>query len=434
MKYLNTKGIIVLIVILLVVQIASGLFISPLVSQIVISQINKYSDAKISAGRISVWPLTLSASLRDLKIFDPDDPNKQMIGIKKASIRLSPIGLLRKRLAISAIKVSDADINLKSEPDGSFNIQKIAGGEEEEKARPSILERFRGKGDWFSRVFAMVKKRSSKQTAAGKTPEEKAAPKITKEVKELPRGRRVKFVPAGGGYLLEVGSLSVKGANIRVEADGGRTIDVKRGSVLMRGMGIDPKKGARFDKFAVSGKLEKEGKSAGDFSISYAQKGNKTVAKVVADDIDLPAISFVYETSLPVQVNKGILDLNSNTTIVENKLDSKNSLTLKGQDLQPKRGAPSIGAVTTPVICQALNQIDPVRLNFNITGTPENPKFTGFQDSLMKLVKPYMEEGLKKEGESFLKGLTKKEEGASATKEGEGTQKTLDSIKDLFKK
>lgn len=434
MKFFNIKGIIILIVILFAAQIVSGLVISPIASQIVIDQINKHTEAKISAGRVSVWPLTLSASLSDLKIFDPDDPSKKMIGIKKASIRLSLIGLLSKRLVVSSINVSDADINLKGEPDGGFNIQKIAGGTEEDRAGSSIFDRFRGKQDWFGRVFDMVKRRSSKEAADKKAQKEKGAKKIVKDVQELPRGRRVKFTPVRGGYLLEIGFLKVRNANIHVEADRGRTVDVKRSSVLMRGVGVDPKKGARFDRLILAGRLEKEGKAAGDFSITYTQKGNTTLANVSAEKIDLTAISFVYENSLPVDVNKGVLSLDSNTVIVNDQLDSKNSLVLTGQDIQPKGGLQvSVGAATMPVICQALNQVDPVKLNFKITGTTENPKFTGFEDSLMKIIKPYMEESLKKEGEGILKGLIKKETGESG-KEGGGAGKTLDSLKGLFKK
>jgi hypothetical protein len=328
-------------------------------------------------------------------------------------------------------------------------VQKIAPAKEAEKPKTSILDRFKGKKDWFGRIFDAIKNRSKKEKAKKEEAAKAPAKKIEKEVVELPKGKRVKFKTERSGYLLEIGKLSIRDANINVKADKGQTIDVRKASVTLQGMGVDPKMGTRFDKMSVKGRLEKAGKPAGSFSLAYAAKGTKTSFDLSAKNIDLPAVGFVYENSLPVQVNQGILSIDSDTSIVKNQLNSKNSLVLTNQNLAAKGGAqPSVTFATTPLIVEALNSIDPVKLNFTITGTPENPKFEGFEKSLMKLVQPKLGDltkDIQKKGMQMFEGLIKKDTGEAAqgaategakeegkTAAKDQAQQAVESIKSLF--
>ena len=88
MKIINVKGIGILVAILIVVQLIFGLLISPFVGKIVIEQLNKHAGTKISVGKISVWPLTLSCTLKDLKVYDPDNDKERLAHIQKTSLRL----------------------------------------------------------------------------------------------------------------------------------------------------------------------------------------------------------------------------------------------------------------------------------------------------------------------------------------------------------
>ena len=141
MKVINTKGIIILAVVLLVIQLGVGLVLSPLVGKIVIEQLNKYGGTKIDVGSVNVWPLTFSCSLKDLKIFDPDNEKQRIALVRKASVGISPLALLSKRLVVSNLVVTGAEINLKGEPDGSFNIQKLAMGEDSKKRSSTKRQR-----------------------------------------------------------------------------------------------------------------------------------------------------------------------------------------------------------------------------------------------------------------------------------------------------
>ena len=448
MKIINVKGIVILVSILIVVQLAFGLLISPVVGKIIIEQLNKHAGTKISAGKISVWPLTLSCSLRDLKVFDPDNENMRMAYVKKASIRLSPLRLLTKEIVLSSFNVSGAEINLKGEADGSFNIQKLARTEGEKAAQKgSILDRFKPKKDWFTRVYDMVKKNSSKEAVEKKKEDEKDAKKVTRDVVELPKGRRVFFKTLSDDYIFQIRNFSVSNAKVNLETQEGDDLSVEDASIQIKNLGVDPIKGARFDKLSLQGRLDKKGEAAGKFDLDYAQsfRGDtqKTTCSLSAREVNLPATAFIYQDSLPVDFTKGTITISSKTSIVNGSLDSANSLTLKNQNIVPGKGQRvALGIIPLPTLCDAMNQVDPLTLKFKITGTVDSPEFSGFQDSLMQLVKPYvadMTKQLQEKGVSAVKSFIQEKMGggsaegaAGGTQEESSEESAIDSIKSLF--
>jgi len=453
LNIINMKGVAVFIIILLVIQVAFGLLISPAVGSLIIDSINKSGGSKVSVDKIHVWPLTLSISLKGLKIFDPDG-KERIVMIDKASARLSFIGLLSKRLVISRINVNGAEIDLKGEPDGSFNVEKIVKPVEapsgEKASGGSVFDRFRKGKDWFSRLYDILKKRGSEKGVEEARQERLEARKVSREIVELPRGRRVLFQTVRSGYLVEIQGISMKNVNIHAQTDDKRSADLVNAAVKIHGIAIDPEKGAKVDGIAVKSDIEKDGTHAGRVKLSYEQgfKGDdlKTRIDISADKLDLAAVSFIYEDSIPVTVKKGMIDFRSGTTIINDTIDSSDSLSLSGHELEAKSGSQTIsGFVPMPVLCDALNQVDTVNLQFSITGTLAQPRFSGLQESLMETAKPYMADmaqGIKEKGLNAIKDIFQKESGdASGGTEastGEETQdagqQAVDTLKSLFKK
>lgn len=438
MKGINIKGIIILVALLAAIQLGVGMFISPMVGKIVINTINKTSAAKINIKSINVWPLTVSCSMKEIKIFDPDDESKLMVEVKKASAGLSPIALLSKRLVVSGVSLSDVMINLEGEPDGSFNVAKILEPKEgAPEKKGSMFDRFKGKKDLFTRVYNMVKDRNAEGSSEEAKKERKDAKKIETEVVELPRGRRVEFTTERESYLVEIRKLSVNDAKIHVTSDGGE-VDVNRGDALITGLRVDPKKGANFDTLKLKGSLAKSGEPVGSFNLSYrsvyTSKGVDTDIDVTARGVDMSAIEFIYEGSLPVDVNKGILDLSSTTQIDNENLNSKNNLTLTDFELSGSGGM--VGMIPMATLCEALNQVQPLKLNIGITGTLQNPKFSGLEQTLLEVTKPYLQNVEKQAVGAATGALEKKlgiggaSEGGSEASKEEG--EAVDAIKSLF--
>ena len=71
-KKINITGIIVLIGIILVIQLGTAFVISPFLSSFIVDKLNDNAGAKIQIDYVRIWPLTLSCSLKELKVFDPE--------------------------------------------------------------------------------------------------------------------------------------------------------------------------------------------------------------------------------------------------------------------------------------------------------------------------------------------------------------------------
>lgn len=441
MKILNLKGIIILLIVLLIIHFSVGMFVSPSAGKFIVNIINKNSNAKISIEKINAWPLTLSCSMKNIKIFNPDNKDERIVFVPHISMRISFLALLSKRISISGINISGAEINLKGEPDGSFNIQKIAEkpGEKEKKAGISAAEQLKGKKDLFSKIYRMVKKASSKETAEEKST--KPAIKISKEVKKLPKGRIVYFKRPEDQYILEVKKASIENSSLLIE-DGKNEVSIKNADLSIGSIGIKTSTGFDFAQFKIKGTVKKEGVEAGNFELAYnniSKPGEETTKiNLKAKDIDLPSISFIFQDSLPVAINKGKFDLESKTLITNGALDSKNSLVLRDHEVSPRPGAEvTFHVIPIPILCSAINEVNPFEMSFSITGTTSKPEFKGFQDSLLKIVKPYisgMADDLKKEGENYIKDFLKPKSDKDSPEEKDSSESDpLDKIKSIFK-
>ncbi|MDP8257886.1 MAG: AsmA family protein, partial [Candidatus Aadella gelida] len=179
MKILNVKGAGIFIGVLVIFQVAFGMVLSPILGKIIVENVNKHSAAKIDIGKVNVWPLTLSASMSNLKVFDPDSTSESMARVKKASIRVSLLRLLAKQIVVSRLSISGAEIDVKTEPDGSFNVQKLAQTDEKKKSSRGDL---RSKKDWFSKIYSMIKSKTSKEAVAEDKEAQVSANKIKKDV------------------------------------------------------------------------------------------------------------------------------------------------------------------------------------------------------------------------------------------------------------
>lgn len=394
-KLLNIKNLVILAVVLAVLHFGIGLIVSPIVSPYVVTAVNKAAGTKVSIDRINVWPLTLSLELKNLKVFDPEKTDMRILSIKDASVRLSVLGLLSKRLVISSLNMNGAEINLEGEPDGTFNIQKLgqpkAAGEAKPLAR--LLEVFKGKKDWFSKVYELLKKKFSKEALAKKKEQALKAKKITKDVVDLPKGRAVHFKTAAGRYLIEVKSLAIKDLSVKLKAQDGREIDIDRASLRAGNAGFDPELGSRLGRLSLTGGVMNKGVAAGSLDLHYVTSSTadneKAEINVNLKDVNLDAVRFIYEDSLPVEVVKGTLNLSSKTNIVNEALDSKNTLSLNDHELKAKGGlfGQQKSFLPIPTICEGLNNANPANLRFTISGTVDKPEFSGFMKSLSDLIK-----------------------------------------------
>ncbi|MCX5665802.1 MAG: DUF2062 domain-containing protein [Candidatus Omnitrophica bacterium] len=415
LKRIKIVNVSIVIVALMVFHFGVGLFVSPAFSSFIVQSINKYSNARITIDKVNIWPLTLSFSLKGMKVFDPERQDLRIAKIDDSSVAISPIGLLSKRLVFSHIHMKGAEINLEGTADGSFNVAGLTGTKKEPAVSGADLgwRSLMQKKDLFGKTYEILKKRFAKKSKEKIREDRKAAKKVTTTVEDMPKGKLVHFNNAKDLYLFEIKNLDISDAYIKVRVNG-NAADIKNARIRLGRMAYDPENGMRLDLLDLQGIVYKGEKSAGKFNIYFSKSadrnGEKAVFKAELNDIDMDAVRFVYESSLPVHVVKGLITLRSRTYIEAGNIDSRNEISLKDHALEQKMGgSPLMGFVPISAVCNAMNRIDPLKLKFNITGTLDKPQFGGFQESLMALIKPYIanfqdkikDEGLKALGRLF---------------------------------
>ncbi|MDO8535571.1 MAG: DUF2062 domain-containing protein [Candidatus Omnitrophota bacterium] len=420
LKRIKTVNVIVVIVALLVLHLGIGLIVSPIFSSFIADSINKYSTAKITIDKVNIWPLTLSCSLKGMKVFDPDRPDMRIAKIDDCSIGVSPLALLSKRLVFSRIHMKGAEINLEGTGDGTFNVSHLAATKKDAGKPGGVDLGWRSlmqKKDLFGKTYEIIKKRFTKKSQEKIKEDRKNAKKVTTTVQELPKGKLIHFKNAKDLYLFEIKDLDISDAYVKVSVNG-NTADITNAKIRLGRMAYDPENGMALGLIDIHGNVSKGERSGGKFDIYFSKSadrnGEKAVFKAELNDIDMDAVRFVYEDSLPVHVVKGRLTLRSNTNIAAGAINSRNEIYLKDHTLEQKMGGiPLMGFVPISAICDAINRVDPLKLKFTITGTLEKPEFGGFQESLMSLVKPYItsfQEKLKTEGLKALGQLLNKKE------------------------
>ncbi|MBI5873701.1 MAG: DUF2062 domain-containing protein [Candidatus Omnitrophica bacterium] len=413
----NIRNIVLLGSGLALFHFAVGFFLSPMATSFVVSKVSDYTPAKVTVNKVNVWPLTLSFSINGLKVFDPEKTEMRILKADGASMRVSPLALLAKRVVFSRVSLSGLEVGLEGTPDGSFNIQKLAKKEEAGKAKVSvagIFDIFGKKKDLFGRVYDLLKKNSSKKAVEEEKAKRKETEKISQGIANLPHGKRVDFRAFEDRYFLEVRKFIASNAAVTIKAEDGTSIDIDRADIKLERLGFDQANGMILRRAEVNGEVERAGTPAGRIEFLFAKSFTKgeprSEFRARLKDVDVNAVKFIFDGSLPVTISDGKLNMDSTTVIVGEALNSKNNIFLKDSKIVPK-GAVSGSFVPMPALCDALNSVNPIELKFDITGTVEHPDFGGFQESLKALVGPYLKnagEQLKSKGADFLGTLLKR--------------------------
>lgn len=409
-KRVNILGVAALALAIVIIHYGVGMAISPMAGSFIIESINRAGRAKISAERVNIWPLTLSFSMKGLKVFNPKKPAERIVKADEISFRMSPAALLSKRVVFSSISLIGAEIDLEGRPDGSFNVQDLGAGDKPE-ARPvwkDVVE----KRDTFGKFYRFIRDRFAKKMLEKRRAERKAK-NAANAVTALPGGRRVRFKSGPGAYLFEIKRISLDNGYVKIKPADEETVEIERADIALGKITFDPDKGAETGLFSVKGDVARNKSPAGRIEILFSQTEEAAEFNMDFEDIDLDAIRFVYKDSLPVNIEKGYLTLSSRTRIKGDAVNSRNSFSLAKHNLAPKDGSKiAFGLVPAGAVVEALNRIDPVNLKFDIGGTAERLEFSGFQESLLALIRPYISniirEKAAKEGMDALGGLLRR--------------------------
>ncbi len=402
---LNIKGIIILVAILTVLDLVVAWGVSPLMTDPIVTVINKNVDPKVLIEKVSFHPLLLSFTAKNVELFDPKNPSKRMFFGQSMSGRLSPIAFLSKRIYLSSLSFKDIEFEVVKSSDGSLNIENIAPKDETQDS--GYWAKFkglisRGKKDWFGQIFERIKQ----ATKSDNKGEAKSAIKTEKKVVDLPKGKAVTF-ESPFNTVFKIGKLKLRGGKLILSDEKTKLPAFEKINLTLKNLKILRSGQTTFTSLDASGRLKSE--REGSFDIALKFRGKRADVSANIRDIDMGIIQPIYKDSCPVTFKKGFLTLSSKSRIEADFLDSKNKLGLK--DFEMSASSPySVKGVATKAIAEALNQLPKLELKFRITGTPKKPSFEGFRETILDIAKEHMEPGLSSKASQGIKDFFSKEE------------------------
>jgi uncharacterized protein (TIGR03546 family) len=423
-RRINLKGVTAVIAVLLILHFGVGLFVSPLAGAFIVQKLNETTDSRISVEKVSVWPLTLSASLKGVKVFDPNVSASRIASVGGLSFSLSPLGLLAGKIIIGSAHLSGAEFTPSGVPDQSFvPLEGLKPSVTIGQAKgpwdlASMLDTADKNKDIAGKVFQIIKGKFSKSSADKAKTKKKESKKITKTVENLELGQRVEFRRGTDNYILQIKNIGIDKALVEL-AGGDESLVIKNADIDIKGLAYDPVEGVDIRALSIRGALDKDGSTVGALDIGFEKKISESRQRaridIILKDLDLDKTNFIYDKSLPVYAEKGTLYFRAVTTIDDSEMDSKIRLVLKGQRIVPRDpNKLAFGFMPMSIICEGLNGTDPLDLGFRVTGGVENPKLEGLQESIITLAKPYMnkvKEKILAEGAKFLGDIFKKNSG-----------------------
>jgi len=423
-RRINLKGVTAVIAVLLILHFGIGLFVSPLAGAFIVKKLNETTDSRISVEKVYVWPLTLSASLKGVKVFDPKIDSSRIANVNGLSFSLSPLGLLAGKIVIGSAHLNGAEFTPSGVPDRSF----IPPEGLKPSTKPgqangpwdldSALKAADDNKDIAGKIFEMIKGKFSKSAADIAKAKKKESRKVTKTVKNLDLGRRVEFKRGTDNYLLQIRKISIDRALVEL-AGGDESLVIKNADIGIKGFAYDSALGVDVRALSIRGSLDKSGSTVGAIDIDFEKKISESRQRARIDitlkDLDLDKTNFIYDKSLPVYAEKGTLYFRAGTVIDDSEIDSKIRLTLKDQKIVPRDpNKLAFGFMPMSIVCEGLNGTDPLDLSFQVTGSVEKPQIKGLQEALVTLAKPYMNQVKEKiiaEGAKFLGDIFKKKQG-----------------------
>ncbi|MGH7197851.1 MAG: DUF748 domain-containing protein [Candidatus Omnitrophota bacterium] len=373
LSFINVRGIVTLVAVLALIDAGVAFGLAPLLTRFTQDQFNQFSETKIVIGSVRFHPALLSFGVSGAEVFDPQTQTR-LFHAEHASLRLSPVSLLRRRLGFSKVTLRDVELEAVKDATGRYNFEMGP-----KPSKMELLKQLVRKDDLYGRLYENFKKLAEMNRKVKRKP---AGPP-DREVAELAKGRIVRFDVARDP-VFEVGHFEMVNGTFVLKEKGGSIPPFRQVYILLKNFKCYRSKEVSFSDLEAKGKFEAEKK--GSFHLDVRQK--KEVATVDADvkNLDLAAFAPIYEDSLPVSFEKGFLSLDSKSRMAGDTLDSENRLKLAEHTMVAKKTLGVWEGPTGPIV-DAINKRPIFEMKFHIGGTPDKPSFSGFQEVLMDLLK-----------------------------------------------
>ncbi len=408
-KAINIKGIITVIVCLVIVDSACAYVLSPFIAPMAVSIINKNIDPKVEFKSVRVHPILLSVDLTQVSISDAENEQHQIMTASKIAASIDIWRVLKKQLAVSRLNIDDMQISVDKSADGQIALALADGGDVKEV---STMDRLKqaidfGKSDWFTRLYGWIKKELKKDRSSQTKKAASQKKVVDTEVEGLKRGRIIHF-DGQDKTTFRVGEVKITNAKAIVSNSGQRLPAFEKMNLSLKNFELNQFNHIGFDHIKGNGEFATATPGKFKFGIEFKDKVCDTYLELHA--FDLAELRPIYNNSLPIAFERGLLELNSKSHIEDKALDSKNNLTITDHTITKSSMLSITGFVMGPII-EALNKQNPLKLTFDIGGTPDKPSFDGLKKIVMEMAHDEIQNS------TMNQMKTKATEGAAAIKD-----------------
>ncbi len=365
--------------------VGAGLYAQATVNGIAAQGLSKALGVKCTFGKVEYSFFGQRLAFQNFQLPDPSNTQEDMVRVGGFEADLAFVSLLRKRLHIERLVVSDIAANVARNSDGKLNVTEVPAAQPEDEASKAKWAEWtewltqKGKDADWSEMWNKYQE-YRKKSADEKKKEEEAKARGEKTKAQLAYESDLRWVSPKDGPLVRVDLVEIKNMAFRMtdgSGKGGGLPAVTK--IVAKGTQISEKPGWNESPLTLEGTGElADGKSGKlEFKVSYLPR--KSDVHVGIKGVPVVDLRPAYEKSVPVNVDAGQATLDTNAGILTGNVDGKVTLRIDQLKISAKPGQkPILGlnAETSGYAIQGINAYGekfPVEIAASVTGPLEDP-------------------------------------------------------------
>ncbi len=313
--------------------------------------VNERVKARVVFSDVRVHPLFLSASARNIEVFDLDSPRFRVLSGESATAAIDPFALLfRRKIFLSSLRFKKFHLRAVQDEQGVLNLEKIF----EPEAGRGFRDYFHGwkHQDWLFNAYARLKFAARNSSS------------------KPPQGRPVFRI---GSLELEDGLLILTDRRARATAFSGIDLQIKDVCWYPTGQ-------VRMGEVSARGELAT--KRPGRFEIQVKRDRKEVRAFISVRTLDLTLVEPLYAKTSPVVFERGFLTWSSLTRITPQRVQSTHKVRIEDHRMRSVTG----WSPESEAMLRALNRHKTLDLRFRMEGKEEGVSFEGAEESLSKIL------------------------------------------------
>ena len=395
-RYIRREALVILPLLYLVCYLVAAVVVPFFAGRIATSAASYVVGGEVAVKDSSFDLFTGRLDLTDLSVQDAAKPEENVVEVSSLILDAGMLPLLEKRVVFNSVEIGDMYLHVVRQADGTLNVDDFTSGWNADGYIEWAREHA-GDVDWWSLLKRFIDYLGQPRPRKPRT-----------DLSRYAGGRSFPgFAPSFAVERLDIGHVHVSLSDERTA--GGTFPPLMLTDVEIDNLAYPVKLARKPVVIRLNGLI---GADAGDgratFSLSARLDDRGAVPvhtyAVEVRDVDLTQLSWLYDTSLPVQVMSGVVTLNASMTITGDDASGEISLALTSLEIAQRPGSDLFGlspqlAKSTIEGINRYAQDLPIVVGAAIDGSARSPR-VHWEEPLLKIAR----EGLLLEGKRELQG------------------------------